>query len=589
MPEKRLDTLSRLVLAGACLTVLFTAFELKEPLFSLGPVSFTTSKLAAAFFIAASLVFAATRISWYVSRRVLDVAVAIFAISNFLSVLAAQDKPSAFKFSIRLFSAVLVYLAVSRLPARSRAHLWVAGSAAVTLILVTVVGLLENFASFIQWTDVLEPLHEGVITFGTFYNVRVSSTLPFPTTLSIFLEMALPLALAFGIWYENRVMTRRRWVTPLLVVLLAAVMLVQVLTFTRMALVVTPVSLLTGAWLAHIYGYGRRFWGYLLLGVAMLILTMGLMILFSNKFATRLDVAEQERHYGVEYTLLSLSPDIRLGQTGTARIHIKNTGTINWAPAGDDEVLFGYRWMTYPDNQVFDLEVDPFAPTIPESVPPGGESDVQVDFLVPKKAGKYVLVFDLAKLHVSWFSSAGPAPLIVPLEFVDGTARPMTIPETADSYKAGDPALETAARSSLWRAGFETWKANPVLGVGPDQFRVRYTDYSPDLPGDQRLRTHNIFLEAMADTGLIGLAAVVFLLLRMLLAQFLLVRDRSLKTGMRYVSLALLIGTLAYIGHGMVDYFLWQTGISFLFFIYAGLTSWLEREARDRVPEAPRA
>ena len=585
MSETRLDTRSQLVVAGACLTVLFTAFEIKSPIFSLGPVSFTTSKIAAAIFIATSFAFAAGKVRWYLSRRALDLAVILFVASNFLSVLAAEDRPGAFKFAIRLLSAALVYLAVSRMPSRSRAHLWIAGSVAVTLGIVTFIGLLENFISSVQWPEVLEPFQEGVITFGTFYNVRVSSTLPFPTVLSIFLELTLPLALAFGAWYAESRAGRgaRRWVDAATVFFIACVMIVQVVTFTRTALVATPVSLVAGAALAYFYGYGRRYWGYLLLGTALMLLTVGAMTLFSNKMAARLDVAPQERHYGVEYKLLTFPQTLKLGQTDVAKVHVKNTGSINWEPAGSDQVMLGYRWLTYPDQQDYDLGPDDNRlniPSVSASVPPGAETDIQIEFVTPKDNGEYVLVFDLAKAHVGWFSAAGPAPLIIPLKFVNGVSSPLTIPETADSFKAGEPALVTPARTQLWKAGFKTWQANPILGVGPDQFRLRYTDYMPELPHDDRVRTHNIFLEAMANTGLIGLAVMVFLLVRMFMVQFSLVRNKAQGMGARYVSLALLIASIAYLAHGMVDFFLWQTGISFLFFIYLGLTSWLDYEVR---------
>ncbi|MCL4472676.1 MAG: O-antigen ligase family protein [Actinobacteria bacterium] len=575
---------SQLVLAGACLTVLFTAFEIKAAVFSIGPVSFTTSKIAAAIFIFASLAFAADKLSWYFSRRALDVAVILFIASNFLSVAAAADKPGAFKFAIRLVSAALVYLAVSRMPRRSRAHLWIAGSVAVTLGIETVIGMLENFVSAVQWPDVLEPFQEGVITFGTFYNVRISATLPFPTVFSVFLELTMPMALAFGVWYAERQRSRsaRRWVAAATIVFIVCVMIVQVVSFTRTALVSTPLAFGAGAVLACIYGYSRRYWGYLVLAIAALLITVGFMTLFSNKMAARLDVAPQETHYGADYTLLSFPQQLHFGETAVARVHVRNTGSINWEPQGSDQVMLGYRWLTYPDHQDYDLGPDDNRlniPSVPVSVPPGGETDIQIEFVSPKENGEYVLVFDLAKAHVGWFSSAGPPPLIIPLKFANGVSSPLTIPQTADSFKAGEPALVTPSRTQLWKAGLITWEHNPFLGVGPDQFRLRYNDYMPDLPHDDRVRTHNIFLEAMANTGIVGLAVMVFLLARMVWVQFRLVRNRSQGSGARYVSLALLIASFAYLVHGLDDFFLWQTGISFLFFIYLGLTSWLDYEA----------
>ena len=584
--SERLDIRSRTVLAGVCLTVLFTALEIRTPVVSLGPVSFTTSEVAAGILIAASLVFALANLSWYLSRRALDLAVLLFLAANFLSTaFAAEDKPSAFKFSLRMTYAALVYLAVSRLPARSQGHLWVAGAAAVTLVIVTVVGLMENFISFVKWPDVLEPFNEGVITFGTFYNIRVASTLPYPTVLSMYLELMMPLALMFGLWCVGREKSnvrRRREAAVLLLV--AAVMVVQVFTFTRSALVATPLSLIAGAWMAVAFGYRRRIFGFLVLAAVLLAVTLGVSVLLSNKVASRLDITESEPLYGAEYTLLDFPSQIPLDSIGTARINIRNTGSIDWSSDENEGVLIGYRWVSYPGMELYDVpEYIISSPTA--VVPPGGDLVFQTDFATPRDNGRYVLVFELAKTHIGWFSSAGPAPLIMPLEFIDGKSRPFAISETADSFKAGDPAAETASRSMLWPAGLKTLRANLLLGVGPDQFRKRYAEYAPEIPREERLRTHNILLEPTATTGIVGLAAMLFLLARMVQVQFRLTRNRSQSGGARLVSLALFIISVAYITHGMLDYFLWQTGVAFMFFIVLGLTSWLDRAAEYSTSE----
>ncbi|MDO8735467.1 MAG: O-antigen ligase family protein [Thermoleophilia bacterium] len=577
---------ARLVLAGACLFLVFTAFEIKTPVVSLGSVGFTSSEVAAGIFIVLSLIYGAGERAWYFSRRALDLPVLLFVLVNFLSTaLAAEDKPTAFKFSLRMMYAGLVYLAVSRLPGKSRAHLFMAGTVAATLIVVTMIGLAENYITFIYWPDVLEPFHEGIITFGTFYNVRVASTLPFPTLLSMYLELALPIALVFGLWLRDRPGSRRRWLEMGMVVLMGAVMVVQTYTFTRSALVAIPASMIGGAALAAVYGYGRRVWILLLTGVGLLAAVVILSLLFSNKVASRLDVAEQENHYGAEYTAISIPTDLALDQVATARMHIKNTGTINWAPEGGDEVGLSYRWLTYPDKEIRQ-DIEFLVTPMPHVIHPGEEADFDVDFRAPDRDGKYVLVFDLAKAHVGWFSSAGVAPLTLPLEFTGGSSKPFVVSEPRDNFEAREPDFITSTRSQLWRAGILAWKANPILGLGPDQFRKHYFDYMPELQHDEKVRTHNILLEAAATTGIVGLAVMVFLLVQTVWLQFQLVRKRDWNTSFRLVSLALAMATIAYLFHGVLDYFLGQTGIVFLFFSYLGMTAWLKKSTDERSVES---
>ncbi len=580
--DGRLDVLTRIVLASAALAILFIAFEVRTPVFSLGPLVFTTSEITAGLFIAASLAYAAANRSWYFPRRALDIPVLLFLLVNFLSTaVAAEDKPGALKFSLRMMYAALVYLAVSRLPARSRAHLWIAGAVTATLAIETVIGLLENYVGAIEWPNVLEPFNEGVITFGTFYNIRVAATFPFPTVLSMFLELALPMGLAVGLWWMGRVESRgrKRLVIAATVALLAGVTVVQVFTYTRTALVAMPVALLTGAVLAAAFGYGRRVWIFMLVSVAILLVTVGGLTLFSNKMAARLDVAEQERYYGTEFTILEMPTNMKLNSLNTIRIHVKNTGSLIWTPDENEGVFLGYRWLRYPDREEYPIEHIITLPS--ETVYPGGETDFTQEFWTPSENGKYALFIDLAKTHVNWFSTAGPPPLIVPLEFVDGNSRPLAITETAADFVAGEPPAVTPPRSQLWRAALKTWKANPILGLGPDQFRKVYFDYMPELPRDDKVRTHNILLEAAANTGIIGLAVIVFLLIRTLQVQFRLVRARDRGDAFRLASLALLVASVAYLFHGALDYFLWSNGIAFLFFAYLGLTSWLDWSRRQ--------
>jgi len=579
---------ARLALYGACLFLVFTAFEIKTPVFSLGPAGFTTSEAAAGIFIVLSLVYAAGDRAWYFSRRALDLPVLLFVLVNFLSAaVAAEDKPSAFKFSLRMTYAALAYVAVSRLPARSRAHLYLAGTVAATMAVVTVIGLAENFISFIYWPEVLEPFQEGITTFGTFYNIRMVSTLPYPTVLSMYLELALPIALAFGLWLSGREGgRRRRWLELATVVLMGAVMMLQIYTYTRSALVAIPASMLGGAALAAVYGYGRRVWILLLTGTGLLAVMVILSVLFSNKMAARLDAAEQEHHYGAEYTPISIPVDLALDQVATAKMHIRNTGTINWTPVGDDEVNLNYRWLTYPDKEIR-LDIEFLVTKMPFEVHPGEEADFEVNFRAPDRDGKYVLVFDLTKSHVGYFSSAGVPPLIAPLEFTGGRGKPFLLNEPAENFEAREPDFITSTRSQLWRAGILAWKANSILGVGPDQYRKRYFEYMPELQRDERVGTNNIFLEAAATTGIVGLAVMVFLLVRTIQVQFQLVRKRDWKPGFRLVSLALLIASIAYLFHGVLDYFLGQTGIAFLFFSYLGMTAWLKRLVAARSWQSP--
>jgi hypothetical protein len=568
----------RLVLIGAGLAVALASFEVRTPLVTVGPVSFTTSEVAALLFFAAAAWWMATDWRGAVSRRVLDLPVAVFLLSNFLSTAVAADKADALKFSLRMTFAALLYLGISRLPARSRSHLVVAGALTGSLLVVTVVGLLENFVSAVDWPYLLSPWQEVISTFGTYYNLRVASTLPFPTVLSMFLELAFPLALAFGIWFTTRKSARRpegRLLSPILLIALSGIMAVQVLTYTRSAIVATPLSLLAGASLAWVYGYGRRVVVYFLVGAAMLVLFLGASVVFSNKMATRLGVAEQEKTYAAEYQLLSFPDSITPGNGYSARVRVTNSSDVMWYAEGSDRIFMVYRWLDYPERSDPDFEY--INTNLPRDVAPGDTIDMDIKFATPAGARRYVLVIELVKYSVGWFSDAGESPLFIPLDLTKTSAQRFDVPETAESFIAAKPIEISATRTQLWKAAVRMWKEHPVLGVGPGQFRKVYPQYLPEIRPDQRLESHNIFLEAAANTGTLGLVAMVFLLAAAAWTQLKLARSTRTPFTYRLLALALICAMVAYVVHGVLDFFLWQTGIAFTFFAELGLTAWLAK------------
>lgn len=568
---------ARLVLAGAAAAICLSAFEVRTPAFSLGPVGFTISELAVLFFFFTAAVFAFNTPGWFFSRRVLDLAVLLFVASNFLSILVAGDRASALKFTLRMTFAALVYVGVSRLPARSRSHLLVAASISGTIIIVTIIGLLEHYLPTSSLPQILSPWQEGTISIGPFYNVRISSTLPFPTVLSMYLELALPIFLTLGLWltiYAGISRSRRLWLNVVLIAGLTAMTVVQIFTSTRSALVATPVSMLAGALLAHIYRYGKRVVIYLVMAAIMLGLVLAFTATHGSVMSARLGIAEPKRLYSADYMLISIPEEMGMSQDYSARIRITNTSDAVWEESGDDYVVYTYRWLKYPERELLDFHDE--VTHLPGDIMPGETVEMDVAFLTPDTPGRFILVFEPFKHHVGVFSVSDTPPLVVPLELISGEARRFTIPGIEAEFvdAAEHP---TPGRSVLWRAGWRIWKDHPVLGVGPGQFRKIYSEYTDDFAPDDNLETHNIFLEALANTGIVGLAAMVYLLAAAFWYQFRLVQNTSMNNSMRLLSLGLLVAMVAYVVHGMLDFFLWQNGVTFLFFTLLGLTGWLVR------------
>jgi O-antigen ligase len=75
-------------------------------------------------------------------------------------------------------------------------------------------------------------------------------------------------------------------------------------------------------------------------------------------------------------------------------------------------------------------------------------------------------------------------------------------------------------RYALWKAGWRMWQAHPIAGVGIGMFPVQLFNYAQDLPIPSiymHLVAHNTYIEALAETGFVGLGLYIVLLGRSML------------------------------------------------------------------------
>ncbi|MBE0428829.1 MAG: O-antigen ligase family protein [Thermoleophilia bacterium] len=569
-----MDRRTTILLAAAAGAVFMTAFEVLRPVFSLGSIGFTTSQLAAILFIAAFALWAGKSRAGLRGRGALDAAVVLFVASNFLSAAFAADTPGALKFSLRMTLAALVYFGISRLPARAPSHQVVAGSAAAALLVVSLVGLLEYFVSFADWARLLSPWQEDSFVFGAFYNIRISSTLPYPTSLAMFIELTLPLLTASGLWLialKPASDTRRRLLMAALAAAMAAAVAVLIFTYTRSSLAALPLSMITGAAAALVYGYGKRTAAFFLLAAALMVSILGVSTIFSDRTAARLGVAEPAQRFSAEYQILEFPADLRPGEESRTRLKISNTSDVTWIPAGEGRVLASYRWFEN-GRQTGETSVDS---SLPRDIRPGEEFELEVRLLAPREPGSYVVAIELLQAGVGWFSDTHVRPAMVAVEIDWEGSRTLPLSEEETRFIWSVDETSTAPRAALWRAAARMWADHFLLGVGPGQFRTAHAEYLSGYDPDERLEAHNIILSAAANTGLIGVAAMLYLLAGAAWAQLRMVRDRALAPDRRLLALGLLAALVAYVSHGMLDYFLWQTGIALMFFAQLGLTSWL--------------
>jgi O-antigen ligase len=94
---------------------------------------------------------------------------------------------------------------------------------------------------------------------------------------------------------------------------------------------------------------------------------------------------------------------------------------------------------------------------------------------------------------------------------------PQSLQQRVDALSEGTSATTSTRDSNSLRgrtsenlAGLHMWGDHPLLGVGPDNFEVHYQTYSAAIgidPRPQQRSAHNLFLESLAEIGLLGTMA----------------------------------------------------------------------------------
>jgi O-antigen ligase len=94
------------------------------------------------------------------------------------------------------------------------------------------------------------------------------------------------------------------------------------------------------------------------------------------------------------------------------------------------------------------------------------------------------------------------------------TDRMLTILGVAESAESQED-VSTKGRMSEAIVAIQMFRDNPVFGIGYSQYESNYQDYSARLGLDDRTeerQAHNLYLEILAETGVIGMAAFILMI-----------------------------------------------------------------------------
>jgi hypothetical protein len=370
------------------------------------------------------------------------------------------------------------------------------------------------------------------------------------------LGLCLPLQLA---WLSRARATWARWVLGLGLI---AGLVALVLTLSRAGILVTGLVLGLMAALATWRAQPRLRRVSLAAGLG-LAGVVGAVLVSYPVLRLRLSSESAESWYRADYAtpqMVSAQP----GQMASVPVRLTNTGVRAWSAQGEHPFALSYH-LDGSDGS--SLNYDGLRTPLPSDVPPGGSVELQAQVVAPQAPGTYLLEWDGVQESVTWFTWAGTPPGRTTLQVAGPPASsPRVLPATAPPNFASP--VPPPGRLLQWRMALRMARNRPLLGVGPDNFRWVYGDFAGLSVWDTGSHANSLYFEWLADLGVPGLAAflwLAFALLRTSLRSL-----RSVDSGWLW-RLGLFGALAAWFLHGLFDYFYEPLPTNVAFWLVAAL------------------
>ena len=481
-------------------------------------------------------------------------AIALLACALAASVAAPEFRANSLRFVGRLTAALLLFTLAANTLTTTRLARQVVATLLGAAALVGAIAVLE-LAQVPFVLDLLKLFRPGFHVVGG--QLRATSTLFYPTITSMYLEVAFALGL---VWIAS---------SRLAFVALAVTGAGIIATFTRAGLVTMTLSLLVYGALVYYKRLGRPSLGdggwdgehTRLAALAAILVALVMLSRSPQMLVTRMSTDVSQDWYGASYQVpptLTLRP----GSITEVPVTVANRGWLTWQATQAPVFALSYHWlsMATEDVVIYDGLRTPF--TTP--VAPGEEAIVRARVRAPGYPGTYLLVWDIVQEHRTWLSLEGVFPgrtiATVAGEPV-GAPLPMRGPMPTGVMRM--------PRSVLWATALQMSAENPLLGIGPDNFRLIYGRHLRLAAWDSRVHANNTYLEVLVGMGAIGAAALLWLIAAA--CRSTIARLRAADTDTMPLVAAATAACLAIAAHGVVDSFLTFTSTYAVFALAAGI------------------
>lgn len=486
--------------AGVALLALVAPFETTAPLVRL-PLQ-SVSNLEAAVVFACLLGAAAVLARRLLLASATPIAtpwIAFIAVCAVAAVASPVSRVNALHMTGRLaaaFAVCLVTLGAATTRARMRA---IAGLLVGAGVLVALLAILEflNVAVILRMLTAFRP---GITTVGA--QLRATGPLQYPTIASMYLEVVF--AIGVGLLVDSLDAAHHRTAALLAVALLLIAEAIA-MTFTRAGLISIIVTLA----IASTIRYRRA-------GIdrsvrALAALAAGVIVLVAAPRSTdswwlRMTTEGQETWYRAD---IVAPPNVSIAADDVVAVPVKvtNAGRLVWDSTAQPPIYFSYHWLTSSGDRVVAFEGlrTPFE----SLVRPGAAIAVTVHVRAPQQPGAYRLVWDIVQEGRLWFSTEPGASAFASRATVTGAIASHPVALASLPKPTVRP-----GRLQLWRAAIAIVTSHPLLGIGPDNFRLAYGPYAGIATPDPRTHSNNMYLEVLSGAGVLGAAAFAWLLWR---------------------------------------------------------------------------
>ena len=559
LPNQRRASLRAAGFAATLLLAVMLPFELERPLLPLGPLVLTNVEMLLAAVLALALVAGPVADGPRLPRLWLALGLWFIGAALLAAALTPESRANALKATLRTAEGLLLVVALLRLAPTEQRGRMVAAALALGATAAVLLGLAEQITGYdFPWLAVVRPMPTYA---GPF--LRLSGPFDYANQAAIYFEATLPLT--FALTLEAARAGRRA-----LTVAGAVAVLLQVqatlFTFSRAGFV-TLLLVCAGAaaWLllARNRRSGRTWAGLAALVAVVVAANWPLSPSFRLRLASDVD-GEWYRATLVAPAALTLAA----AETRSVKITLTNDGALTWQDGGSKPFVLAARWQTAGGGE---LSPSPQW-SLPGPVAPGQSITLSVLLRAPDRGGAYRLIWDMRHEGVNWFDARGDAQ----------TSSQVTVVGNMSGAAAGS--LATTAplafdaplpgRGVLWAIAARLIAERPLTGIGLDNYRLTYGRYLTDDPQpetdlDRTVHSNNWYLETLVSVGIVG-AIPFFLWLAALLWAILRSWRRPSVTPLPIAAGA---GLLAFVVHGLLDYFLLFNATALLFWLLAAL--WL--------------